>query len=122
MNKKRVERLIPEAIKYIDANLQNNGSVPKVYQGYLASFGPTVISSNLRMAVTFNSDEKKKDNLKIMNMLFVLIKIEKDIQQSSLLEFINHENNHKNYAVKHLILDASIAAKMAIRTFTLKDE
>jgi CRISPR-associated protein Cmr5 len=121
MNKKRVERLIPEAMGYIEKNFVKNAVVPKVYQGYLASFGPTVISSGLLLAVTFNSDEKKTENKKIMDMLFSLIKEEAKSSESSLLDFIKKDDNYKNYYVKHMILDASIACKMAIRTFTLKD-
>ena len=122
MNKKRVERLIPEAMTYIESHFVKNTVVPKVYQGYLASFGPTVISSGLRMAVTFNSDSAKKENKKIMDMMFSLIKEEAGSHENSLLEFITKDDNHKNYYIKHMILDANIACKLAIRTFTLKDD
>jgi len=121
MNQKRIERLIPKAIAYIEANFLKGGSVPKVYQGYLASFGPTVISSGLLMAVAFNSDEKKSENRKVMALMFALMKEEMQIEQNSLLDFLKRDENYKKYHIKHLVLDANIASKLAIRTFDLKD-
>jgi CRISPR-associated protein Cmr5 len=122
MNKARVQRLIPKAMEYIQKHFVTNGAVPKVYQGYLASFGPSVISSGLSMAIAFNSDTDKTDKNRMMDMFLYLIKTEMpDIKASTLLEFINQDSNYKDYFVKHLILDANIASKLAIRTFTLKD-
>jgi len=113
--------MIPKAMAYIDANFAKNATVPKVYQGYLASFGPTVISSGLLMAVAFNSDKKKKENLKVMELMYHLVKEECGAEEASLLEYLEADDNHRKYSVKHLVLDANIAAKLAIRTFTLKD-
>lgn len=122
MNKKRVEKLIPKAVEYIDSNLvKEDGTVSKVYQGYLSAFGPTVIASGLLMAVAFNSDKKKKDNNIIMQMMYDLIKDELSTDKMSMLDFLNDKENHKNYAVKNKILDANIACKLAIRTFELKE-
>jgi len=121
MNPKRIERLIPKAIEYIAEQFVVDGTVPKVYQGYLASFGPAVISSGLLMAVAFNSDEKKKDNRRVMALMFALVKEEISVKEATLLDFLKADDNHRKYHIKHLVLDANIAAKLAIRTFVLKD-
>lgn len=114
MNNKNIERLIPKAI-----NLLQNFPKEKVYQGYLASFGPTVITSGILQSVAFYSgDDKKK---KVINLMFNLIKEDLKTNQSTLLDTLNENENYKNYAIKNKILEASIACKLAIRTFELKD-
>ena len=114
MNNKNIEKLIPKAI-----NLLQNFPKEKVYQGYLASFGPTVITSGILQAVAFyTGDDKKK---KVINLMFNLIKEDLKTNQSTLLDTLNENENYKNYAIKNKILEASIACKLAIRTFELKD-
>ena len=67
MNNKNIEKLIPKAI-----DLLQKFPKEKVYQGYLASFGPTVITSGIVQAVAFfNGDDKKNEVIKLM---FNLIK------------------------------------------------
>lgn len=121
MNNKRIERLIPKAIKYFHINFEkfkhSEDALNKVYQGYIASFGPTVISSGIIQAVAFNSD-KDKDNIKVMRMFFELLKEETQVSESNLLDYIKNNNT---YYAKNLILEISIASKLAIRTFKLED-
>jgi len=114
MNNKRVERLIPEAIKLLQKFPKE-----KVYQGYLAAFGPTVISSGIVQAVAFYSGDDNKN--RVIELMFKLIKEEIKTDKNRLLDVLNEGENYKNYALKHTILDASIACKLAIRTFELKD-
>ena len=114
MNNKTIEKFIPQAIA-----LLQNFPKEKVYQGYLASFGPTVITSGLVQAVTFYTADEKKN--KVIKVIFELIKENLNTDKSTLLEVLNEGQNYKNYALKNRILEASIACKLAIRTFELKD-
>ena len=109
MNKKNIDSLIPKAMKYIQNNLAKNGAVKKVYQGYLASFGPTVISSGLTQTLAFYSADSEKNQ--VIKMMFDILDMELDLQNT----------NYKDYAIKNKILEANIACKLAIRTFELKD-
>jgi len=120
MNKKRIDALIPHAIKELENKLYKNGAIDKVYQGYLASFGPTVISSGLLQSVMFYSGDKNKK--KVIEIMWELIKNEFSTQATSMEDFLNENQNYKNYAVKHKILEANIACKLSIRTFTLKED
>lgn len=114
MNNKNIEKLIPKAI-----DLLQKFPKEKVYQGYLASFGPTVITSGILQAVAFyNGDDKKNEVIKLM---FKLIKDDLKTDKNTLLEVLKEGENYKNYAIKNKILEASIACKLAIRTFELKD-
>ncbi len=110
MNNKRIENLIPKAIKYINDNFVEDGNVKKEKQGYLASFGPTVISSGLTQTITFYQGDKNKNE--VIKLMFDILKDELDTTQKL---------DYKNYAIKNKILDANIACKLAIRTFNLKD-
>jgi CRISPR-associated protein Cmr5 len=114
MNNKNIEKLIPKAI-----DLLQNFKKEKVYQGYLASFGPTVIASGILQTVTFYTADSKK--CEIIELIYKLIKDDLSSNAKTLLEFLSANQNYKNYAVKNKILEASVACKLAIRTFELKD-
>ncbi|MCT7550867.1 type III-B CRISPR module-associated protein Cmr5 [Aliarcobacter butzleri] len=114
MNNKNIEKLIPKAISLLQSFPKE-----KIYQGYLASFGPTVITSGILQAVAFYSgDDKKK---KVIKLMFDLIQDDLKTHKSSLLDILNENENYKNYVIKNKILEASVACKLAIRTFELKD-
>ncbi|WP_419675596.1 type III-B CRISPR module-associated protein Cmr5 [Aliarcobacter butzleri] len=114
MNNKNIEKLIPKAI-----DLLQKFPKEKVYQGYLASFGPTVITSGILQAVAFYSgDDKKK---KVIKLMFDLIQDDLKTDKNTLLDFLKENDKYKDYAIKNKILEASIACKLAIRTFELKD-
>ena len=118
MNKKYIDKLIPKAIEQLNS-LVKNGSIDKVYQGYLASFGPTVIQSGLLQTVMFyTADENKNQVIKIM---YELIKDDLNATQNSMKDFLIENQNYKNHTIKNKILEANIACKLSIRTFDLKD-
>jgi hypothetical protein len=66
----------------------------------------------------FEGDENKK---KVIDLMFALIKDELSTNGNSLADFLTQNDNHKDYAIKHKVLEANIACKLAIRTFALKD-
>lgn len=119
MNKKRIDALIPKAIEKL-ANLpKKDGGIEKVYQGYLASFGPTVISSGLLQTVMFYSGDDSKN--KVIEIMYDLIKDYIKTDKNTMQDMLNENNNYKNYSIKNKILEANIACKLSIRTFELKD-
>lgn len=115
MNAKRVERLIPKAIE-----LLQDFPKEKVYSGYLAAFGPTVITSGLLQAVAFYSADTNKN--RVIELMFTLLKEELQTDKTKLLDLLQESQNKSSYSLKNKILDASIACKLAIRTFELKDK
>jgi len=119
MNKKNIDKLIPKAIELISKKLEDNGKVDKVYQGYLASFGPTVLASGLLQTVMFYSADENKN--KIIKIMYELIKDSIDSDKKSMKDFLTQRDNYKNYNIKNKILEANIACKLSIRTFELKD-
>jgi CRISPR/Cas system CMR-associated protein Cmr5 small subunit len=130
MNKRRVETLIPIAIKKIEemkelrAKDKNNNpiddKIDKIYSSYLASFGPSVITSGALMAVMFYAGDDKKS--KIIKLMEEVLK-EAGLISGDLKDYVNEEFKKGN-ALKatQLITDANIACKLAIRTFDLYEE
>ena len=116
MNKKKINLLIPDAIDALEKLREEDGSINKVYQGYLASFGPTVISSGMVKTVTIYIDESpsNKKRKKLTNIMFSLI-------GEDPKEFIKEKDSSVKYVLKNKILEANIACKLAIRTFVLKE-
>lgn len=116
MNKKNIDKLIPKAIKLISKLAKNDGAIDKVYQGYLASFGPTVISSGLIKTVAIYADksDSNKKRRNVTKIMFELVDLDVD-------KFIASEDSNTNYVLKNKILEANIACKLSIRTFELKD-
>jgi len=116
MNKKNIDKLIPKAIEALQSLQSEDGSIDKVYQGYLASFGPTVISSGIvkTVAIYIDNDKSNKKRKNVTKIMFDLIGEDSD-------DFIKDEKNSINYSLKNKILEANIACKLSIRTFNLKD-
>jgi CRISPR-associated protein Cmr5 len=114
MNKKKIDKLIPEAIR-----LLHNFPKEKVYQGYLASFGPIVITSGILQTVMFYTSDDKKN--RVIELMYTMIKDQIGSDKDSMQEMLNENDNYRSYAIKNKILEASVACKLAIRTFELKD-
>lgn len=118
MNKKKIDQLIPKAMEKL-ATLSKNDVINKVYQGYLASFGPTVISSGLLQTVMFYSGDDSKN--KVIKIMYELIKNDLNTNAETMQDFLTQNNNYKKYSIKNKILETNIACKLSIRTFDLKD-
>jgi CRISPR-associated protein Cmr5 len=143
MNK--IEKLLPYSLKAAQRFItidKGELSVPKQFKGYISSFGASVIQSGLMPTLAFYSDAKKAKGDRsllvpaLIDILFqnesypIDIEVqkklddldkdkEKDMKQivhyffAWLLE-ANSENPQK---LRKELMDASIALKLALRTF-----
>lgn len=143
--KKRIEKYIPDAIRLIkDVKIADEeGNVNNEFNGYFSSFGAAIVQSGLRPALAFFSNIKKgktEDRAKIMVAIYLLVvpmKAQEALQQKitllqkkedqekerilALLNYVlNHEAEEK--LLKAKIIDASIALKLAVRTYNLKKD
>jgi len=116
MNRKRIERLIPEAMSELQRLVEENGKISKVYDSYIAAFGPSVITSGLLMTTMFyEGDDKKK---KITRIFWNLLKKERDTGDTKkLVEYI--KKNPTDPTLRSCMLDIAVACKLAVRTFEL---
>jgi CRISPR-associated protein Cmr5 len=145
MNK--IESLLPSALaaveNYIAADDQL--SVPKQFKGYISSFGASVIQSGLMPTLAFYSDAKKAKgdrSMLIPALIFILFKnkrfdvdieLEKTIREVAnkekelpkvihqLFDWLLKPNGKNPEKLRKELMDASIALKLALRTFREDD-
>jgi CRISPR-associated protein Cmr5 len=128
---KKIDKLIPfadEAVKEELIENERNESlyIPKEYNGYISSFGASVIQSGLIAALYANhqSGDSTVDRKKLMAAIFYVVKKHRNdttTRHTNLLEYVENMNNSgdtKN--LKKDILDAATAIKLVIRTYKLK--
>lgn len=116
MSKKNIEKYIPKALEVLHQEF-SSGVIPSAYNGYISSFGASVLQSGLipTLALFENTDAKTKEDKSYLTYLIfrVLTNSNDDI---SLLTYVL---NHKNDNLKPKIIDIAIAIKLSIRTFKL---
>jgi len=130
-----VENLIPFAIKAVSESKMEDekkkGVVNKAYKGYISSLGAGIIQSGLLPTLAMykgaeKSENKKADTGKLLNAIYYVIEKnhepavinEKDLFDYALQASKQPENRQ---SVINEIMNASIAIKLAIRTFKLED-
>jgi len=116
MSKKNIEKHIPKAMEVL-SNTFTDGIIPSAYNGYISSFGASVIQSGLlpTLALFENTNASTKENKESLTYLIHQILTDRD-DDVSLLRYALANNPEM---LKDDILDISIAIKLAIRTFKL---
>lgn len=124
--KKRIEKYIPRAIELIhQVKIDKGGVVSNEFKGYFSSFGAAIIQNGLKPALAFFSNEAsdaKENRAKILIAIYHLV-YEKDYDKTIKANKLLHEiiQLGDNYAQKQEeIIDASIALKLAVRTYKLE--
>ena len=126
---RKVEALIPAAITAVNIKMADNGNVNSAYKGYISSLGAGIIQSGLLPTLAMykgneSSDKKKANTAFLLEAIYEVIKSKPSvpiINGDGLFEYALRasqiENNRQ--AVIDEILNASIAIKLAIRTFKM---
>lgn len=130
---KAIEKYIPSAVDLIEAKLAKNGKVATEYKGYISSMGASIIQSGLVATLAFYS--AKEDNSgaaqakqPLLDILHDLLKdkyqqlknihAHKDIL-SYALDLQRANNRAALQQLQRNVLNASVAMKLALRTFEL---
>lgn len=132
---RKVEKLIPFAIEAVSESKMEDekkkGVVNKAYKGYISSLGAGIIQSGLLPTLAMykgaeKSENKKADTGKLLDAIFYVI--EKDhksdvINEKDLFNYALQASKvpENRQSVINEIMNASIAIKLAIRTFKLED-
>ena len=121
-----VEKLIPNAISAVKEHIAPDDIVKSAYKGYISSLGAGIIQSGLLPTLAMykgnaGSDKKKAETGDLLQAILSVIKTSNnDIIEDDLFNYaLNAVDKNK---VKKEIMDASIAIKLAIRTFKLSEE
>ena len=117
MNRRHIETLTPRAMEAIERSLKGqDGRVPKVYDGYIAAFGPSVITAGLLQTAAFYDGDKKKK--KITDLFMQLLRETEEIQANEALsKFLKRKSHSDMKRLRKKILDIAVACKLAVRTF-----
>jgi len=117
MSKKRIESYIPKAIEVLNKEF-SNGKIPSAYNGYISSFGASVMQSGLlpTLALFENTNAKTKESKEYLTHIIIQVLTGKD-DDISLLHYVLKGNEE---LLKTKIMDIAIAIKLSIRTFKLE--
>ena len=122
MSKKNIENYIPKAMKVLSNEFKED-IIPSAYNGYISSFGASIIQSGLKptLALFENKDAATKEDKEYLTKLIFKI-LKDDINENgSLLSYVISHQDNAEY-LKQQIKDISIALKLSIRTFKLKKD
>lgn len=121
---KNIEELLPSAIKAVKEHVLVDNLVPKEFNGYISSFGASLIMSGLLPTIVFFSQEGKSKG----DRKSVIKAIEKILNQKNpdvlitdrnllkTVETMVKEEQEMQY-LQDKIQEAGIALKLAIRIF-----
>jgi len=118
MSRKNIEKYIPEAIEVLSIKFKN-GKIPSSYNGYISSFGASIIQSGLKPTLALFENQNNQDNTKEDRSVlpkWILKVLDKNTQETSLLRYVINNNEE---LLKQKIIDVAIALKLSIRTFEL---
>ena len=116
MSRKNIEQYIPKAIDVLE-NTFPSGVIPSAYNGYISSFGASVLQSGLlpTLALYESTNSSAKENKEYLTyIIFQILTDRKD--DISLLRYVLDNNQD---ILKPKIMDIAIAIKLSIRTFKL---
>ena len=119
MSRKNIEQYIPKAIEVLD-NTFKDGEIPSAYNGYISSFGASVLQSGLlpTLALFESTSSSTKENKEYLTYIIFQILTGRD-DDISLLRYVL---DHNQELLKPKIMDIAIAIKLSIRTFKLKKD
>jgi len=117
MSKKRIESYIPKAIEVLEETFID-GKIPSAYNGYISSFGASVMQSGLKptLALFENKNAKTEKDKEYLTKIILKI-LDPNHNEESLLRYVLSGNEE---LLKSKIMDISIAVKLSIRTFDLE--
>jgi len=127
---KAVEKLIPSAIIAVERKMADKGKVNKAYKGYISALGAGIIQSGLLPTLAMykgneESDKKKAETGHLLSAIYEVVKSKYNPKpvEENLFDFalIRMQQPAIRQKVITEIMDASIAIKLAIRTFKLEE-
>jgi len=119
MSKKEIEKYIPIALQVLQDEF-SSGQIPSTYNGYISSFGASIIQSGLlpTLALFENENASTKENKEHITKLILKV-LDKTSKQKSLLHYVLEDRINQEY-LKEKIVNISVAIKLSLRTFQLQ--
>jgi CRISPR-associated protein Cmr5 len=126
---RNIEKYIPIALKALENNtikiVDFDGKIDGTYNGYISSFGASIITSGLLPTFIFYSkraeNNREVDRSQIVKALeFMLKDITINLLNANETILNKVKNNHSDSHLKQKIQECAIALKLAIRTYPKK--
>ncbi len=125
---KNIEKYIPVALRALENNnigIVDHGKIDGTYNGYISSFGASIITSGLLPTIIFYSkkaeNNREADRSKIIKALEFMLK---DTSVNILTDdetILNKvQSNFSDNHLKQKIQECAVALKLAIRTYLKK--
>lgn len=125
---KNIEKYIPVALRALENNsigIVDQGKIDETYNGYISSFGASMITSGLLPTFIFYS--KKAENNREADRSNIIKALEFMLKEDSVNLLAENESIlnkvKRDYSDNHLkqkIQECAIALKLAIRTYPKK--
>ena len=131
MNKRKVEKLLPKAIKALDDDIFNIKKsddqgvfIEKGFRSQISSFGAAVTMGSFRAAVAFFSDngESDVDRSKLIQIMYYIVTGEIQKEPQDIAKKILSLTKTEEAQMKEDFINASVAIKLALNAFRLKDK
>jgi len=137
--KKRIEKLFPAAYDAIENVLEKRYSpnpIPSEFQGYISSFGASVMQMGLLPTLAVYADEgsgaAQDRRLLLETLAFVLYQKQSSSPHEAILPpgdnkklfetTVKQLDKSQQLELKKHLLDAAIAVKLCLRTFKLAEK
>ncbi|MCB0385065.1 MAG: hypothetical protein KDD43_06710 [Bdellovibrionales bacterium] len=123
-----IDKYLRTAIEHIenkgDSGFWKGDKIPKVYKGYIASFGTIIKQSGAFPAVVLfsqDSDRAEASKKPITKAIFKLLKENSDIDTTGFEELLRLARENQSSAIfRKELLNAAVALKLALRTFNIE--
>lgn len=118
----KIQKLIPDAVAVVKEAFKNGTTteIDKNFNGYISSFGGSLIQSGLLPTLAFYSNQggAQKERGKIINMLEKMLKVENLFENTIALANDRTKLKKRENDIKQ----ALVALKLAMRPFIKSDQ
>lgn len=133
MRNKKVDRLLAPAMEIVAEYLEVNDVVAKEYNGYISSFGATVIQCGIKPATALYLNTNSDSDASKIKLIYCILKLagvekltawdnknESELAKDMLIKVLNLCNTRESeLEFRQKMTDAAVALKLALRTFKL---
>ena len=131
MNKRKVEQLLPKAIEALNHEpskiKKTDGKdiyIEKGFRGQISSFGAAVTMGSFRAAVAFfgNNGESDVERSELICIMYYMVKGEWLSAKEIVSKITSIRDNAELMQMKEDFINASVALKLALNAFDLRDK
>jgi len=117
MSKQKIESYIPKVMEVLKEKF-SDGIAPKEFNGYISSFGASIIQSGLKATVALFENQQANTEADRSCLTKIILEVLGSNENNLLDHILN--NTNKEDILKEEIVSIAVAIKLSLRTFELK--